>query len=128
MIRLAVGLALSLVVLALPALIVPVAYAQQPQPEPESEPLIEAKKHEIWTLGDQEWDFKDVATAYVPVKGNLNAKTGVAQWTLEIVRELAPGEVAIHESTEGSPFKVVLLDQEKIVLAVEAPVHLATKL
>jgi hypothetical protein len=100
----------------------------QPTPEPEPEPLVEAKKHEIWSLGDQEWDFKDVATAYMPVKGALNAKTGAAEWTLEIVKELAPGEVGVHESTEGSPFKVVLLDGEKIVLAVEPRVRLASKL
>jgi len=96
------------------------------QPEPEE--LVEAAKQETWTLGDQEWDFKDVATAYAPVKGALNPKTGVVQWTLEIVKELAPGEVGLHETTEGSPFKLVLLDAEKIVLDIEPQVEFASKL
>ncbi|MCI0360125.1 MAG: hypothetical protein L0211_16730 [Planctomycetaceae bacterium] len=127
MIRLA---ALSLSILMLAGLVL----AQQPKPEPkpeaqpEPEPLIEAKKQETWTLGDQEWDFKDVATAYAPVKGALNAKTGTAEWTLEIVKELAPGEVGIHENTEGSPFKTVLLDADKVVLAEEPEVRFASKL
>ena len=42
--------------------------------------------------------------------------------------QLAPGEVGLHESTEGSPFKLVLLDAEKIVLAVEPRVQFASKL
>ena len=99
------------------------AYAQEQDP-----PLVEATKQETWTLGEQQWDFKDVAAAYVPVKGTYNAKTGVAEWTLEIVKELAAGEVGTHESLEGSPFKPVLLDAEKVALSDEPEVKFATKL
>jgi hypothetical protein len=119
MFRLALTFAVSLILLLAGSVL-----GQQPEPEE----LVEAAKQETWTLGDQEWDFKDVATAYAPVKGALNPKTGVVQWTLEIVKELAPGEVGLHESTEGSPFKLVLLDAEKIVLAVEPRVQFASKL
>ena len=107
----------------------PTAQAQQPQPQlQEPEPLVEATKQETWTLGDQQWDFKDVATAYQPVKATLNPKTGAAEWMLEIVKELAAGEAGLHENTEGSPFKVVLLDADKIVLAAEPEVRFASKL
>ena len=89
---------------------------------------MEATKQETWTLGDQLWDFKDVTAVYQPVKATLNPKTGAAEWMLEIVKELAAGEVGLHENVEGSPFKVVLLDADKIVLAEEPEVRLASKL
>ncbi len=127
------ALPLSAVVLAAASALL---FAQQPQPQltqpqpqqPEPEPLVEATKQETWTLGDQQWDFKDVATAYQPVKATLNPKTGAAEWTLEIVKELAAGEVGLHENTEGSPFKTVLLDSDRIVLAEEPEVRFASKL
>ena len=99
-----------------------------PPPEPEPVVLVEATKQETWTLGEQLWDFKDVATVYQPVKGALNPQTGVVEWTLEIVKELVAGEVGIHENTEGSPFKTILLDADKIVLTDEPEVRLASKL
>jgi hypothetical protein len=130
MIRLA-AISLSILMLAGLALL-----AQEPKPDPKPAPppepepvvLVEATKQETWTLGEQLWDFKDVATVYQPVKGALNPQTGAAEWTLEIVKELAAGEVGIHENTEGSPFKTILLDAEKIVLADEPEVRLASKL
>jgi hypothetical protein len=112
-------------------------FAQQPpQPprpdpqvqQPEPEPLVEATRQETWTLGDQLWDFKDVASVYQPVKATLNPRTGAAEWLLEIVKELAAGEVGLHENTEGSPFKVVLLDADKVVLEVEPEVRLSSRL
>jgi hypothetical protein len=78
--------------------------------------VVEATKEETWTLGDQQWDFKDVATTYKPVKGALNPKTGVAQWTLEIVRDLSEGEIGLHENLEGTPFKPAFLDAERIAV------------
>ena len=120
MIRLLAALVFGVV--ALPVAMT-AARAQEQDP-----PLIAATKQETWTLGEQQWDFKDVAAAYVPVKGTYNAKTGVAEWTLEIVKELAAGEVGTHESVEGSPFKPVLLDGEKIALTGEPEVKFATKL
>jgi hypothetical protein len=113
------AISLSIFMLAASAM-----FAQEPEPVA----LVEATKQETWTLGEQQWDFKDVATAYAPVKGALNPKTGTVQWTLEIVKELAPGEIGLHETTEGSPFKLVLLDAEKVVLAAEPQVGFASKL
>jgi hypothetical protein len=123
----------ALAALALIFAVVPVA-AQQPQPQsarteqPEPEPLVEASRQETWTLGDQQWDFKDVATVYQPVKGTFNPKSGTAEWTFEIVKELAAGEIGIHENTEGSPFKTTLLDGDKIALPGEPAVRFASKL
>jgi hypothetical protein len=94
----------------------------------EPAPTIDATKQETWTLGDQQWDFKDIATAYQPVKGTLNPKTGAAIWTLEIVKDLAPGEVGTQENIEGSPFKLMLLDDEKIAVPGKPRVKLETKI
>ena len=126
-----VTISLSILMLAGLALL---AQEPKPDPKPASEPqpepvvLVEATRQETWTLGEQEWNFKDVATVYQPVKGALNPQTGAAEWTLEIVKELAAGEVGIHENTEGSPFKSILLDADRIVLIDEPEVRLASKL
>jgi hypothetical protein len=101
--------------------------AQPPQPE-EPVVLVEATKEETWTLGDQVWDFKDVATAYQPVKGTFNPKTLAAEWTLVIAKELAPGEVGLHENIEESPFRALMLDEERIVLDEEPEVRFVSKL
>lgn len=105
------------------------AQPEQAQPQPQ-EPveLVEASKEETWTLGDQVWDFKDVLTAYQPVKGTFNPKTGAAEWTLQIAKELAPGEIALHENTEGSPFRALMLDEERIALDDEPEVRFVSKL
>ena len=95
------------------------ASAQEP-----AEEVVAATKEESWTLGDQQWDFKDIATAYTPVKGALNPKTGVVEWTLEIVKELSPGEVGTQENLEGSPFKPTFVDEEKIALPGGARVRI----
>jgi hypothetical protein len=91
-------------------------------------PLVEAAKQETWTLGEQQWDFKDIATAFQPVKGTYNAKTGMAEWTLELVKELSAGEIATLGNTEGSPFKIVLFDEEKLALDDEPKPKFASRL
>lgn len=86
--------------------------------------LVPATKEETWTLGGQQWDFKDIATAYVPVKGTINPQTGVVEWTLEIVRELAPGEIGTQENLEGTPFKPTFIDEERIAVQEDARVRI----
>jgi hypothetical protein len=98
--------------------------AVQPQDESPPVELIEAARQEIWTLGELQWDFRDIATAYVPVKGLLNPQTGVVEWTLEIVREMSDGEVGLHENLDGTPFRPMFLDAERIALEEDAPVRM----
>jgi hypothetical protein len=107
--------------------------AQQPAPQPATPPpaaqtdpaaLIPATKEETWTLGDQQWDFKDVATAYKPTKGALDPKAGVAVWTLELVKELTAGEIGMQENLEGSPFKPTFIDAEKIAVPGDGQVRI----
>lgn len=102
--------------------------AQPPPATPEDAPLVVAAKQETWTLGEQQWDFKDIATAFQPVKGTYNAKTGLAEWTLELVKELSAGEIATLGNTEGSPFKIVLFDEEKLAFDDEPMLKLASRL
>jgi hypothetical protein len=110
------------------------AQANQPPAPPapgtteEDIPLVEAARQETWTLGDQQWDFKDIATAYQPAKGTYNAKTGVAEWTLELVKELSAGEIATLGNSEGSPFKIILFDGDKLALDDEPTLKLASRL
>jgi hypothetical protein len=94
--------------------------AQPPTPQPAEVEIVEATKEETWTLGGQQWDFKEIASTYKPVKGALNAKTGVAQWTLEIVKEMSDGEIGLHENLEGSPFKPAFLDAERVAVQSDA--------
>jgi hypothetical protein len=106
----------------------PAPAAQNERVPAEDVPLVEAAKEETWTLGEQQWNFKDIATAYQPVKGTYNAKTGVAEWTLELVKELSAGEIAILGSAEGSPFKIVLFDEEQLALDDEPTLKLSSRL
>jgi hypothetical protein len=101
----------------------PVAGQPAAQPPPPA-PVVEAKKRVIvtWTLGEQEWDFNDVLSAYEPVKGVFDPNIHHAIWTLELAKDLLPGEVTLHQQEEGTPFKVVLLDAERVPLAVGAAV------
>jgi hypothetical protein len=109
--------------------------AQETPPQPPPQPaaattatdpasLIPATKEETWTLGGQQWDFKDVSTAYRPTKGTLDPQTGVAVWTLELVKELSAGEIGMQENLEGSPFKPTFLDEEKIAVQGDATVRI----
>src|SRR5437773_1889082 len=96
-----------------------VALAQQQQPaEPQR---VEARKEVIvnWTMGDQAWNFRDVLTAYEPVKGYLEPHGSeglVAVWKLRLVKELEVGAAKHHEEMLGSPFKIVLLDADRTVV------------
>lgn len=101
--------------------------ANPPAPQPPATPvqLVEATKEEIWTLGGQQWDFKEIATTYKPVKGAMNPQTGVVQWTLEIVRDMTEGEIGMHENLEETPFKPAFLDAERIVLESDAPARMS---
>lgn len=96
----------------------------QPAPPPPPAPVVEAKKRVVvtWTLGDQEWDFTDVLSVYEPVKGMFDPNINHAVWTLELAKDLQPGEVTLHQQEEGSPFKVLLLDAERVPLAVGAAI------
>ncbi len=101
------------------------AMAQQPRDEEPPADLVAATKEETWTLGNQQWDFKDIATAYVPVKGTLNPKSGVVEWTLEIVKDLTAGEIGMQENQEGSPFKPTFIDDEKIAVQEDARIRIS---
>lgn len=87
-------------------------------------PADEESQNLVLQLGDQRWDFIDVFTAYRPVKGALNPATNTAVWTLELVRPLVTGEALLHETMDGSPFRPVFLDEERIVLQTDTPVQI----
>jgi hypothetical protein len=93
----------------------------QDQPRPESE----ADQREwLHTLGDQTWDFRQLAAAYKPLKGEFDLKTGQAVWTLELMKDLSEGEVAVHSATQGSPFRAVLLDADKVLVSADVRIKL----
>jgi len=106
------------------------ASAQQPPAEPQR---IEARKDVRvtvnWTLGDQAWDFKDIQTAYEPVKGYLEPRGNqgtLAVWKLRLIKDLEPGAAKLHEEIRSTPFKVVLLDADRTVIDADAPVGITT--
>jgi hypothetical protein len=78
----------------------------------------------IWTLGDQVWEFADVAAAYLPAKGEFNPATREAMWTLQIVRDMTPGEIGYQDTMAGSPFKPMFLDADKVLLVSDARVKI----
>lgn len=84
-------------------------------------PVIEAKKQVVvtWTLGEQHWDFSEVQNTYDPVSGSLDLNRGEATWTFEQARNMLEGEVVVHTQTEGSPFKAILLDADKVALGAD---------
>jgi hypothetical protein len=79
----------------------------------------------LWRLNELEWDFAEVAAVYQPVKGTFDASTRTASWTLELVRDLLPGEAGFHTATRGTPFRPVLLDAERVVVSFDAKVALS---
>lgn len=90
------------------------AFAQQRRPEAQPGPATE-----IWRLAEQSWDFKDVLTAYAPVKGTIETsddRGDLAVWKLQLVRDIEEGAARLHEATRGSPFKIVLLDRERAII------------
>jgi hypothetical protein len=96
----------------------------QPPPPTIMLPPLEAKRHVVitWTMGDQQWDFREVESTYDPVRGELDMNKlpeypnfhGKAVWTLRIARDLLEGEVLMHKDVVGSPFKAVLLDADRV--------------
>jgi hypothetical protein len=106
------------VVFAFPAWLL----AQPARPGQGAGTRVEAQKKdtaENWTLGDQAWDFKDVLTAYEPVKGYVESRGGRGQlvvWKLKLVKDFEEGAAKLHEELRGSPFKIVLLDSERTVI------------
>jgi hypothetical protein len=114
------------VVLALATLAQGQAIPRQPPPvqpaQPERPPRVDAKKEVIvnWTLGDQSWVFKDIQSTYEPVKGYLDFETGqagvLAVWTLRVTKDMESGVVELHNRTPGSPFKITLLDADRVVV------------
>ena len=105
---------------SLPAL-VPVALGQE-----SSATVYEARSEEgVWMLGLQQWDFSEVATVYQPVKGTYDPKSGEAVWMLEIVREMVPGEVGIHENLPQTPFRPVFLNDDRVALQKDALVKIS---
>ena len=105
--------------------LVPLAALAQEEQQDEAKPVeaVESKEG-AWTLGGQEWDFAAIATVYKPLKGTLDAKTGVATWTLELAKELSTAEAGAQEAVLGSPFKPSFLDGEKLLLAGDARVKM----
>ena len=116
------------VVLALPALVL----AQQARPGQALGMRVEAQKKdtaESWTLGDKAWDFKDVLTAYEPVKGHVESRESsghAAVWKLRLVRDLEAGAARLHEEMRGSPFKLIAFDADRTVIDLDLPAQITT--
>lgn len=101
--------------------ITPGVFAQSASPA-----AYEARLEEgIWILGLQQWDFSEVATVYQPVRGTYDPKTGEVVWMLELVRDMVPGEVAIHENLVQTAFRPVFLNDDRIALLKDAPVQMS---
>jgi len=106
-----------------------VASATLAQQQPAEPQRIEAKKEVTvtvnWTMGEQAWNFKDILTAYEPVKGYLEPRGNqgtLAVWKLRLIKDLEPGAAKLHEEIRNTPFKVVLLDADRTVIEADAPI------
>ena len=91
----------------------PVAVGQPPRPEAQQ------RQTDVWTLNDQSWDFKDVLTAYAPLKGRFETSENAGPlvvWKMQLVRDMEDGAARLQEELRGSPFKIVLLDAERAVI------------
>jgi hypothetical protein len=107
------------------------AMAQQEPPTAEPPTRVEAKKDVVvsWTLGEQAWNFKDILTAYEPVKGYLEPRGSqgvLAVWKLRLVKDFEAGASRLHEETRGSPFKIVLFDADQTVIDADLPAQITT--
>jgi hypothetical protein len=105
-------------------LILSPAVAQEEPPA-----LVEAQYDEdqmIWSLGEQTWEFADLATAYVPAKGTFNPTTREAVWTLQLAKDLTPGETGLQNVVAGSPFKALFLDEEKSQVVGDARIKITS--
>jgi hypothetical protein len=119
--------ALALVIVAA------VCMGQQPPPQPPPSVKVEAKKEIVvnWTMGEQSWNFRDILSSYEPVTGFMESGVDpsgspgtLAVWRLRTVKDLEEGAVRLHEQMRGSPFKVVLLDENRIVVNPDAPAQI----
>lgn len=101
------------------------AAAEQQRPA-DAPPLVDAKKAVTvtWTLQDQVWDFSKILSVYEPVKGQFDPLTHEAIWTLQLIKDLQDGEATLHNRTDKSPFKPVLLNAERTVIAPDARVRM----
>jgi hypothetical protein len=94
----------------------------------EAAPMLASAEYDeelmIWSLGDQVWEFAELATTYLPAKGEFNPQTREAVWTLQIVRDMTPGEVGFQSAMAGSPFKPTFLSADKILLVSDARVKI----
>jgi hypothetical protein len=111
---------LACILFAANALALP-AIAQEPTADQAR--LVDAQAI-AWVLGDQVWDFSPIATTYEPMKGEFDPVTGEAIWTLALITDLTPGEAGLHTQSRGSPFKPVLLTEDKVVVAADARVRI----
>jgi hypothetical protein len=91
---------------------------QETESEADDEPAT------VWLLEDREWDFDAVATVYQPVRGVYLTETRSSVWMLELVRELFPGEAGLHAAIQDTPFRLVLLDEDRTVVDVRLPLKL----
>jgi hypothetical protein len=114
-----------------------VAFSQQappplpPPPQAQQSPRVDARKEVIvnWYLDGQAWLFRDIMTAYEPVKGYQESHGNegtVAVWSLRLIRELEPGAAKLHEEMLGSPFRIVLLDSDRKIIDNDAPAQITT--
>ena len=78
----------------------------------------------IWSLGDQTWEFGELATAYLPAKGTFNPATREAVWTLQLAKDFTPGEIGLQNAVAGSPFKATFLDEEKALVVGDARIKI----
>lgn len=106
-----------------------IATAQEPKraDSPGVQKRAEAQKGdsaERWQLGDQQWDFKDIAAVYEAVKGHVESRSGsgeLAVWKLKLKKDLEEGAQRLQEELRGSPFKIVLLDGERTTINPDLP-------
>jgi hypothetical protein len=112
--------------------------AEQPQPAeeppatvPDPQPTLDRPADEdndepatVWMLEDREWDFGEVAVVYQPVRGIYLTETRSTVWMLELVRDLFPGEAGLHTSMAETPFRLVLLDEDRTVVEATLPLKL----
>lgn len=100
----------------------------QPALQPPPPTPLEAQKHVVvtWTLGSQDWDFRDVEATFIPISGLLDLEHHESLWTFELGRDMLPGDLILHRETEGSPLKVTLLDADRVALNVNVIVTFAT--
>src|SRR5439155_15888330 len=105
------------------SIVLSASVAQQPQ-QPQEPQRTEAKKEVSWTLGDQAWNFKDILSAYEPVKGYLESRGNqgpLAVWKLRLVKDFEEGAAKLHEEIRGTPFKIVLLDADRTIIDPDHP-------